>query len=131
MTLASRRALLDLVEIDLPIVQAPMAGVSTPAMAAAIANARALGSIAVRATGAAGARGMIAAVRERSSRSLNVNVFCHRPARADAALEAAWIERLRPTFDRFGVRAPTGLREIYTSFVEDDEMLAALVDAKP
>ncbi len=108
-----------------------MAGVSTPAMAAAVASAGALGSIGVGATDAAGARAMIAAVRERTTRSLNVNVFCHRPARADAAVEAAWIERLRPEFERAGARAPGGLRAIYRSFVEDDEMLAALVEAKP
>ncbi len=128
---ASPRALLDLLEIDLPIVQAPMAGISTPAMAAAVADAGALGSIGVGATDAAGARAMIAAVRELGARSLNVNVFCHRPARADAAVEAAWIERLRPEFERAGGRAPGGLREIYRSFVEDDEMLALLVEAKP
>ena len=42
--------------IDLPIIQAPMAGVSSPAMAAAVSNAGALGSIGVGATDAAGAR---------------------------------------------------------------------------
>ena len=68
--------------IDLPIIQAPMASVSSPAMAAAVSNAGALGSVGVGATDAQGARKMIAAVRERSLRSVNVNVFCHQPARA-------------------------------------------------
>jgi nitronate monooxygenase len=129
--LGSKRTLRDLAGVELPIVQAPMAGVSTPAMAAAVANAGALGSIGVGATNAAGARAMIAAVRERSNRPLNVNVFCHGPARADAAVEHAWVERLRPEFERFGARPPPALREIYKSFVEDDEMLAALVAAQP
>jgi nitronate monooxygenase len=128
---SSSRTLLDLVAIDVPIVQAPMAGISTPAMAAAVANAGALGSIGVGATDAAGARKMIAAVRERSSRSLNVNVFCHRPAKADPPREAAWIERLRPEFDRFGARPPASLSEIYRSFVEDDAMLAMLLEERP
>ena len=75
--------LLDLLEIDAPIIQAPMAGVSTPEMAAAVSNAGALGSIGVGATNAAGAQKMIAAFRERSRRSLDVNVFCHAPARPD------------------------------------------------
>ena len=82
--------------IDLPIIQAPMAGVSSPAMAAAVSNAGALGSIGVGATDAEGARKMIAEVRPRSNRSLNVNVFCHRPPRADATLERAWLAQLRP-----------------------------------
>jgi nitronate monooxygenase len=123
--------LLETLGIDLPIVQAPMAGVSTPAMAAAVASAGALGSIGVGATDAEGARKMIAAVRERSSRSLQVNVFCHRPPQADATVEAAWLEQLRPRFERFGAAPPAALRQIYRSFLEDDDMLAMLLAEKP
>ena len=123
--------LLDILGIELPIIQAPMAGVSTAAMAAAVSNAGALGSIGVGATDAAGARRMIAAVRERSRRPLNVNVFCHQPARADRAIEAAWLEHLRPLFARFGAQPPAALREIYRSFVVDDAMLAMLVAERP
>jgi nitronate monooxygenase len=123
--------LLEMLSIDLPIIQAPMAGVSSPAMAAAVSNAGALGSLGVGATDAAGARRMIGAVRERSDRSLNVNVFCHQPARADSTLQAAWLEYLRPHFERCGVNPPLGLTEIYRSFVEDDAMLAALLADRP
>jgi nitronate monooxygenase len=129
--MASPTRLLELLRIEAPIIQAPMAGVSTPAMAAAASNAGALGSIGVGATDAAGAARMIAEFRERSHRSLNVNVFCHAPARADPAREARWIERLRPEFARFAAAPPTALREIYRSFVEDDDMLAVLLREKP
>jgi nitronate monooxygenase len=61
----SPQTLLALLDIELPIVQAPMAGVSSPAMAAAVGNAGALGSIGVGATNVAGARKMIAEIRER------------------------------------------------------------------
>ena len=37
--------LLSLIDIDYPMIQAPMAGVSTPALAAAVSNAGALGSL--------------------------------------------------------------------------------------
>jgi nitronate monooxygenase len=131
MPLSSVSTLLRLLAIDHPIVQAPMAGVSTPAMAAAVSSAGALGSIGVGATDAAGARAMIAAFRERSTRSLNVNVFCHAPARADAAREAAWIARLRPEFERLDAAPPPALSEIYRSFLVDDDMLAALVAERP
>lgn len=124
-------ALLQLLAIDHPIVQAPMAGVSTPAMAAAVANAGALGSIGVGATDAAGARAMIAAFGERSSRSLNVNVFCHAPAKADAAREAAWIARFRPEFERLGAAPPAALSDTRRSFLVDDDMLALLVAERP
>ena len=124
-------SLLDTLGIALPIIQAPMAGVSSPAMAAAVSNAGALGSIGVGATDATGARRMIAAVREGTSRPFNVNLFCHRPATKRKAVEAAWLERLRPHFEEFGARAPLELKEIYRSFVEDDEMLAMLLTERP
>ena len=131
MTASSTEALLDLLKIDVPIIQAPMAGVSTPAMAAAVADAGGLGSIGVGATNAAGARAMVAAVRERTSRPFNVNVFCHEPGSSNLAVEAVWLDRLRPEFERFGTRPPDGLSQIYKSFVEDDEMLAMLLDERP
>jgi nitronate monooxygenase len=127
----SSQTLLELLDIEYPIIQAPMAGTSTPAMAAAVANVGGLGSIGVGAASAAGAAEMIAAVRERSRRSLNVNVFCHQPARADAGREAAWLERLRPDFERVGAEPPTALGEIYKSFLQDEDMFTTLLAARP
>jgi nitronate monooxygenase len=100
-------------------------------MAAAVSNAGALGSIGVGATNAAGARKMMAQVRERSSGPLNVNVFCHQPPIADQTVEVAWIDYLRPHFEQFGAKASAGLREIYRSFLQDDDMLAAIIHDKP
>ena len=71
--------LLSRIEIDLPIIQAPMAGVSTPEMAAAVSNAGGLGSVGVGSVDAEATRRMITAVRSRTDRPFNVNVFCNRP----------------------------------------------------
>lgn len=117
--------------IDLPIIQAPMAGVSTPEMAAAVSNAGALGSIGIGSVDAETTRQMIAAVRSRTDRPFNVNVFCHRPAVADQAREAAWVARLAPEFRRFGAKPPTPLTEVYQSFLTDDVKLVALVAERP
>ncbi|NML10197.1 nitronate monooxygenase [Sphingobium sp. AR-3-1] len=114
-----------------PIIQAPMAGVSTPEMAAAVSNAGALGSIAVGTADASAARTMIDAVRTRTDRPFNVNLFVHAPARAKPALERRWIDALAPLFGEYGAHPPPSLREIYRSFAEDDAMLAMLVDARP
>ncbi len=113
------------------MIQAPMAGVSSPAMAAAVSNSGGLGSLGVGAMQAEQARAAIRQFREASTGALNVNVFVHRPARADARKEAAWIERLRPGFDRCGGKPPQRLREIYTSFLDDDAMLSVLVEERP
>ena len=63
--------------IELPIIQAPMADVSTPEMAATVSNAGGLGSIGVGPVDAETTRQMIAAVRSRTDRPFNVNVFCN------------------------------------------------------
>ncbi len=128
---ASARRLLQLLQTDLPIIQAPMAGTSSPALAAAVADAGALGSVGVGAVNAASAEKMLADFLARSSRSLNVNVFCHEPAHNHPDREAAWIERLRPEFRRVGSEPPRGLAQIYQSFVADRQMLEMLLSAKP
>ncbi|HWW66178.1 MAG TPA: nitronate monooxygenase [Sphingomonadaceae bacterium] len=117
--------------IRLPIIQAPMAGTSSPALAAAVSAAGGLGSLGVAAAGAEGAARMIAETRARSDGPLNVNVFCHRPGIADPAVEAAWIARFTPEFERLGAAPPQRLTAIYKSFLEDDAMLRLLLEARP
>ncbi|MHA7776042.1 NAD(P)H-dependent flavin oxidoreductase [Roseibium sp. M-1] len=129
--MSSSHHLLERIGIRLPIVQAPMAGVSSPSMAAAVSNAGALGSIGVGSTDTAGARAMIAEIRAQCALPFNVNLFCHRPAVSDAELETRWIDRLRSEFSILGSAPPDGLTEIYRSFVEDDEMLAMLLEERP
>jgi len=124
-------SLLDQLGIRLPIIQAPMAGVSTPAMAAAVTNAGGLGSIGVGAVDPESARAMIREFRGRSAGPLNVNLFCHRPAAAKPATEKAWIERLNPEFEALDATPPASLREIYRSFVEDSAMMAMLLEERP
>ena len=131
MTVNRGTELLRRLQLDLPIIQAPMAGVSTPAMAAAASNAGALGSMGVGATNAEGAAKMIRAARDLSKRALNINVFCHRPATPNRAVESAWIDRLRPHFVRVGAKPPAALSEIYKSFVSDDAMLEQLIESRP
>lgn len=129
--MSSVNRLTSLLDIRLPIIQAPMAGVVSPVMAAAATMAGALGSIGAGATDAAGAQAMIAEVRARTSGPFNVNLFCHRPAIANAEVEAAWIEQFRPEFERFGASPPKRLTEPYRSFAVDDEMLKMLLIERP
>jgi nitronate monooxygenase len=124
-------SLLQRIGVSLPIIQAPMAGTSTPAMAAAVTNAGALGSIGVGAVDAAAARTMIEALRSLTNRPFNVNVFCHRPATADAVREQGWLAALKPVFEQFGAEPPARIGEIYTSFLADPTMLALFVEMRP
>ena len=117
--------------LQLPIIQAPMAGVSTPAMAAAVTNAGGLGSLGIGAATVDGARDMIQAAQALTDGPINTNVFCNRPAQVDAAQDAAWLARLGPEFAAFGAHPPQALSEIYQSFVGNDAMTDMLLDAKP
>src|SRR5689334_23120262 len=98
--------LLDRLGVTIPIIQAPMAGTSTPQMAAAVSNAGALGSVGLAATDAAGARTMIEAIRAQTDRAYNVNLFVHQDPENDPPREAAWLAALAPTFRRFGAEPP-------------------------
>ena len=130
-TQTDNRALLRSLGIQKPIIQAPMAGVTTPALAAAVSNAGGLGSLGVAAMSAENARRAIHQTRELTTRPFNVNVFCHRPATPDAAVERAWLDWLEPVFRQYGATPPPSLTEIYTSFVVDTAMQAMLLAEKP
>lgn len=117
--------------IDLPLIQAPMAGVSTPEMAAAVSNGGGIGSIGVGSVDADTTRYMISKFRSLTAGPLNVNVFCNPVANLDAVREAAWIKRLEPEFARYGAKPPTQLREIYQSFLTDDAKLEVLLAERP
>ena len=117
--------------IDYPIIQAPMAGTATPALAAAVSNAGGLGSISIAAVQAEAGRQMIRVTRAATSKPFNINVFCHRLSVADAAREQAWLAHLQPYFAEFGAAAPEAIRDIYCSFQEDEGQLQVLLEERP
>jgi nitronate monooxygenase len=88
---------------ELPIIQAPMAGVQLGALAAAVSNAGGLGSLPCAMLSPDGMRKELSAVRTASPKPLNVNFFCHVPPPADAARESAWRAALAPYFREFGI----------------------------
>lgn len=117
--------------IEHPIIQAPMAGVGTPRLAAAVSNAGALGSLGIGASTAEEARAMIEATRALTNRPINVNVFCHAPARRDGAHESAWLAHLAPLFAETGAAPPSSLAEIYRTFNDDEASFGVLLALRP
>ncbi len=95
----------DLVGVELPIVQAPMAGVQLSALAIAVSNAGGLGSLPCAMLAPDALRTELATLRAGTTRPVNVNFFCHDDPPPDARREAAWRAALAPYYDEFCVDA--------------------------
>jgi len=91
---------------ELPIVQAPMAGVQGSALAIAVSQAGGLGSLPCAMLSADALREELARIRARTSKPFNVNFFCHTQPDPDDAREAAWRTLLAPYYAEFGVETP-------------------------
>ena len=93
----------DLFDIEFPLIQAPMAGVQTSALAIAVCNAGGLGSLPCAMLSIETMRAEVAAIRAQTSRPYNLNFFCHAPPLPDAAREARWRAALAPFHAEFGI----------------------------
>ncbi len=97
------RRLIDLLQIEHPIVLSPMAGFVTVDLAAAVCNAGGLGSIGCGPMEPEVAAKMIHAVREVTDKPINVNFFCHVQAKTATDREEAWLDRLLPYYRELGI----------------------------
>lgn len=97
----------ELFGIELPIVQAPMAGIQGSAMAVAVSNAGGLGSLPCAMLTPDTLRSELQAITAQTTRPWNLNFFCHTPPAPDAAREARWRAALAPFHAEFGIDPAT------------------------
>jgi nitronate monooxygenase len=97
------RRILDLFGIALPIIQAPMAGNTTPALVIAVSEAGGLGSLACAQYDLPQARAALTAVQQGTSKPINVNFFCHETPTPDPARSLRWRSELAPYYAEFGL----------------------------
>lgn len=92
-----------LLGIELPIIQAPMAGVQDSALAVAVSNAGGLGSLpcAMLSKDALGKE--LTTLRSHTSKPYNLNFFCHTPPPPQPEQEAAWRKILAPYYEEYGL----------------------------
>jgi nitronate monooxygenase len=93
----------DLLGIQLPIIQAPMAGVQDSRLALAVSNAGGLGSLPCAMLTVDAIRKELAALGAGTDRPFNVNFFCHALPTVSAEREAKWRAALAPYYAEFGV----------------------------
>ncbi|WGF88992.1 NAD(P)H-dependent flavin oxidoreductase [Marinivivus vitaminiproducens] len=113
--------------IDVPIFQAPMAGSSTPALAAAVSNAGGLGGLGLGTVLPDKAQADIRATRAATNRPIHANFFVHTPPRDDAARADAFRQRLAPYYAELGAGAVPPLADAAPPF-GDDTLDALLAD---
>lgn len=91
--------------IELPIIQAPMAGVQASALAIAVSNAGGLGSLPGAMLNLDALRKELAAIKAHTDKPYNVNFFSHTSPPPDAGREAAWRQTLATYYKEFGIDA--------------------------
>lgn len=92
-----------LLGIELPIIQAPMAGVQVGALAVAVSNAGGLGSLPCAMLSMEAMRNELALICKQTRSPFNVNFFCHTPPTPNAAAESAWRATLAPYYKEYGI----------------------------
>jgi nitronate monooxygenase len=101
--------ILDLLGIELPIIQAPMAGANGSAMVIAASNAGGLGSMPAALLTIEQLREELKTIRQHSQRPFNINYFCHQPPAPDEQRARDWKNLLEPYYRELGADfdAPT------------------------
>ena len=92
-----------LLGVELPVIQAPMAGSQGSALAVAVCNAGGLGSLPCAMLSIDGLRAELAAIQAATRGPFNVNFFCHTPPAPDPQREAAWRAALAPYYEEYGI----------------------------
>jgi nitronate monooxygenase len=124
------RRLIELLKIELPIIQAPIAGAMDHELAVAAAQAGALGSLPCAMLNADQTRDQMKKIRARTNKPVALNFFCHKPPVLNNAREARWRERLAPYYRELAIDPaapiPSSNR---TAF--DDAMCEVVEETRP
>jgi nitronate monooxygenase len=124
------RRVIELFKIEVPIVQAPVAGAMDWELAAAAAEAGALGSLPCAMLNADQIRAEMGRIRARTHKPINLNFFCHAQPELNNAREARWRERLAPYYSELGID-PAGPVPSSNRTAFDAAMCDAVEETKP
>lgn len=97
------KKVLELLGIERPIIQAPMAGCDSPDLAIAVSNAGGLGSLACALLSPDQIREAWTTMRKATSKPINLNFFCHELKEESATEQEIWKRKLAPYYKEFGL----------------------------
>jgi nitronate monooxygenase len=124
-----RTSVTELLGMEHPILQAPMASAATPALAASVAEAGGLGALGSAMLAPDELRRQAAEVRERTDRPFQLNFFCHEPPEVGGDVAARAREYFAPLYDELGLGEPPEPAAPDIHF--DEARLEALLEIRP
>jgi nitronate monooxygenase len=115
---------------ELPIIQAPMAGVQDARLAAAVSNAGGLGSLPCAMLSTEALHEEVSKLASLTERPFNLNFFCHEPVVATTEQQLTWHAQLETYFKQLGIDLPEPAKGLQrTPFSE--ESLAIVEKFRP
>lgn len=124
------RKLIELIGLEHPIIQAPMAGAGGPAMAIAVSEEGALGSLPCAMLDSFTLEAHIEEFRKSSTKPVNLNFFCHKSQTPDASVDAEWKLQLAPYYEELkldvSLETPAASRKPF-----NDAMCRVVEEQKP
>lgn len=118
----------EILGIKFPILLSPMAGVTTPQLAAEVSNAGALGALGLGASSSESCREQILATQALTQKPFQVNFFCHQTLENNVVKNQQWLDYVKTEFDKFNAPLPKQLNCIYDSFLAHDKFLQIILD---
>jgi nitronate monooxygenase len=122
-------ALTELLGIEIPVIQAPMASAATPELAASVSGAGGLGSLGSAILPPDEVVMQAEAVRKSTDRPFNVNFFCHRTPDLSEPEAARARERFGALYEEHGIEEP--VEPAVPPIAFDESRLAALLEVRP
>ena len=116
--------------VNLPIIQAPMAGIDTPELAIAVSEAGGLGSLACALSSPDDITSRYAIIRKHTTSPINLNFFCHRQSTDDPILQRKWKGRLQSYYEEFGI-TDANIKPSTTRAPFDEKFCDVVEDLKP
>lgn len=97
------KSLITLLDVNIPIIQAPMAGVQDSQLAIAVSNAGALGSLPCAMLSIEELHKELTVIKENTNKVVNLNFFCHPMPALNLDQQTLWYKELQPFFNEFGI----------------------------
>lgn len=123
--------LMELLQVDHPLLLAPMAGSGGSKLAIAVARAGGLGSIPCASISAEKVISEVTTFRDAIDAPINLNFFAHTPRKPTAEENQRWLKRLAPYFEEFSIPPPSSSASSGGRAPFDEAMCRLVEDMKP